>query len=358
MNNEDAKFMPVGAMVAYAGDAAAQRDDLAAAGWLICDGQEISQVDFKDLFDVIGLAFGAPDGGALLNLPDLRGLFMRGVSNDSDSDPDKNDRTVLHRGGNIGNTVGSYQEYATGKPKNPFAARFTGDVIGKSSLDGGCDVADAGRYKDGNGEGRTDGTGGDLETRPVNKYVYYLIKYKPLNDRLEPVVPPVGSVIPFAGTPNQALQQNWVHCAGSAQSVTGEFKDLYGAIGTANGTPQEGEFNLPDYRGYFLRGVSMDAEGRDPEASEREAAAPGGNAGNKNGSKQGDATAYPVSDDFVTVIPHLPDSSGDPAISGFAKDVFTWNSGTVQGVDVINEGGGDAETRPINTTVGYYIRFR
>lgn len=353
----EAHLVPVGAIIAYAGDAESQRDELRRAGWLLCDGEPLSQSEYAELFDKIRMAFGAPEEGGLFNLPDLRGLFIRGVSNDTDRDPDKNARSLLRHGGNIGNEVGSYQEYATGSPKDAFRATIPNAMIGDRSLDAGCDVSDAGRYRGGDGTGRTDGSGGDLETRPINKYVYYLIKYKVYDEVREPVDLPIGSVSAYAGKPSQALQQNWVLCDGGAQSATGEFKDLYAAIGTANGQPSEGQFNLPDFQGYFLRGVSMGVEGRDPDVSSRSAAKPGGNSGDKVGSQQGDATAYPVSDDFITTIPHLPESSGDPAITGAAKDVFTWNGGTVRGVDVAQDGG-DHETRPINMSVAYYVRFR
>lgn len=47
-------------------------------GWLVCDGQAVSRADYKDLLDAIGLTWGIGDGASTFNVPDLRGLFLRG----------------------------------------------------------------------------------------------------------------------------------------------------------------------------------------------------------------------------------------------------------------------------------------
>jgi len=80
---------------------------------------------------------------------------------------------------------------------------------------------------------------------------------------------PVGAVIAFAGkiltsssgdSANQTDMQHfgWKVCDGSTLQIDGN-RPLYDAIGTLYGTPGEGQFLLPDYSGYFLRGV--DAKG-------------------------------------------------------------------------------------------------
>ncbi|MEW5849805.1 MAG: phage tail protein [Myxococcota bacterium] len=96
---------------------------------------------------------------------------------------------------------------------------------------------------------------------------------------------PVGTVVAFAGT---VPPTGWLMCDGSALSRT-QYAALFNAIGTAHGAPDEGTFNLPDYRGRFLRGVDGDA-GRDPDRATRQAMAPGGNAGDVVGSIQQDTT--------------------------------------------------------------------
>ena len=53
---------------------------VAPDGWLVCDGDEISRINYSDLFAVIGTRFGDGDGSSTFNLPDLRGMFIRGWS--------------------------------------------------------------------------------------------------------------------------------------------------------------------------------------------------------------------------------------------------------------------------------------
>lgn len=352
-NSSDA---PVGTIIPYSGDAKTQRDTLKAAGWLICDGAELSQTEYKELFDTIGQAFGSPADGRF-NIPDFRGLFLRGVSEDSGNDPDAASRTALHDNGNAGNAVGSFQPWATGKPRKDFTATIPKNKIGNSKLDKGACVDDAGKYRDEDGYGDTDGTGGDKETRPINVYVYYLIKWKTTTNSGGLATPPVGTVMAYAGHAITALASNWASCEGAERQRVGKFESLFAAIGTAFGSTGDNKFNLPDLRGYFLRGVNMDAENRDPEAEGREALQPGGNTGNAVGSKQADATGYPVSKPFRTAIPHLPNQSGAPAMSGFAKDVYKWNNNS-SGPIALTTGGGDEETRPINTAVAWHVLYQ
>lgn len=48
------------------------------AGWLYCDGSNVSRVVYQELFDAIGTTYGAGDGSTTFKLPDLRGEFIRG----------------------------------------------------------------------------------------------------------------------------------------------------------------------------------------------------------------------------------------------------------------------------------------
>jgi phage-related tail fiber protein len=50
-------------------------------GYLLCNGAAISRTTYADLFAAIGTAFGAGDGSATFNIPDLRGEFLRGWDN-------------------------------------------------------------------------------------------------------------------------------------------------------------------------------------------------------------------------------------------------------------------------------------
>ncbi len=47
-------------------------------GWLECNGQAVSRIDYARLFNKIGTTFGVGDKETTFNLPDLKGVFVRG----------------------------------------------------------------------------------------------------------------------------------------------------------------------------------------------------------------------------------------------------------------------------------------
>ena len=53
--------------------------ETAPPGTLACDGSEISREAYKELFQVLGTKAGAGDGRTTFNVPDLRGMFIRGT---------------------------------------------------------------------------------------------------------------------------------------------------------------------------------------------------------------------------------------------------------------------------------------
>lgn len=82
---------------------------------------------------------------------------------------------------------------------------------------------------------------------------------------------PTGSVIAFAGSAT-ALPTGWALCDGSAVSRTSAtYAGLFAVIGTVHGSGDgTTTYNLPDYRGRFLRGTDRGA-GHDPDADQRTA---------------------------------------------------------------------------------------
>ncbi len=93
------------------------------------------------------------------------------------------------------------------------------------------------------------------------------------------LVPP-GTVIAYAGVVSGSVNppQGWLLCDGSTVSRT-TYAALFAAIGTTAGAGDGATtFNLPDYRGYFLRGLD-NGTGRDPNASTRGAENTGGGTG-------------------------------------------------------------------------------
>ena len=192
--------VPVGTVMAYAGKAV-------PAGWLIADGQALRRADYPALFAAIDTAHGAGvrmDGakepGTDFNLPDYRGVFLRGVDRDrngiaSSRDARAGDRLAARGpGGFRGNMVGSFQDYATARPQR--TAFTTGDESNKHShpvvggnktnhvgndADRGTDMGMNNSFSIGEndrGHTHTVSVGGDEETRPKNVAVYWIIKVR------------------------------------------------------------------------------------------------------------------------------------------------------------------------------------
>ena len=185
--------MPVGSVMPFAGDSTKVPD-----GWLLCDGRAMPASDYPELFDTIGTNFGdgstdtrpvAIDGE--FNLPDLRGIFVRGLDNPetevgaADKDPDSETRSL-----------GDYQEDAFQGWQGAIGGVGDGDPIyyGKNRLDNGI-ISGNGHYTNhgladfittAQGDPSmlkpaNDGTNGDPrttnETRPKNVALNYIIKY-------------------------------------------------------------------------------------------------------------------------------------------------------------------------------------
>ncbi|OUO94816.1 phage tail protein [Cloacibacillus sp. An23] len=55
-------------------------------GYLYCDGSEVNRNVYKELFAAIGTTWGAGDGADTFNIPDLRGIFVRGDGGENNAD--------------------------------------------------------------------------------------------------------------------------------------------------------------------------------------------------------------------------------------------------------------------------------
>ncbi len=152
--------VPAGSILPFGGTTA-------PTGYLLADGSAVSRSTYSDLFAAIGTAYGNGDGSTTFNLPDLRGRFLRGVDGGSGRDPDVANRTAMAAGGNTGNNVGSIQLDEFEAHTHTYnRVTYSGGGTGR-----GCNTSAAG------GENvSTTSTGGN-ETRPVNAYVNYIVKY-------------------------------------------------------------------------------------------------------------------------------------------------------------------------------------
>src|SRR5262249_45237279 len=167
--------LPVGTVLAYAGELPY---DLKPRGWLVCDGHAELATDYEELFRAIGYTFGAQSTSVpKFNKPELSGRFIRSTAPDlakrKERDPEWAERFNRYPHGATGANVGSYQGYGTARPVKSFSASFEKLDIYKTTDAAGCGSNPA-SYHDGSVTFPL--YGGDAETRPKNKYVYFIIK--------------------------------------------------------------------------------------------------------------------------------------------------------------------------------------
>ena len=63
-----------------------------------CDGRAISRSTYSELYNLIGTQFGDGDGSNTFNIPDYRGLFLRGWDGGSNRDPNRKYGTIQQNG--------------------------------------------------------------------------------------------------------------------------------------------------------------------------------------------------------------------------------------------------------------------
>ena len=169
-----------------------------------------------------------------------------------------------------------------------------------------------------------------------------------------------GTVVPYAGSSVPA-NSGWLLCDGRAVSRT-QYAALFAAIGTTHGVGDAATtFNLPDYRGRFLRGVDdpdgaggQPAAGRDPDAAARTAMASGGNVAGAVGSVQGDefkSHGHQLSRPLTQAAGGQ--IFGGPGPTG-ARAPDQVNNPSVP--EILAEAVGGSETRPKNAYVNYLIK--
>jgi microcystin-dependent protein len=61
------------------GNISASASTSVPAGWLLCDGSAVSRTNYARLFSAVGTNWGIGNGTTTFNLPDLRGMFLRGA---------------------------------------------------------------------------------------------------------------------------------------------------------------------------------------------------------------------------------------------------------------------------------------
>lgn len=162
---------PIGAICPYMGplELPHQLVYILRQGWLPCDGRTLRLAEFPDLGMVLGNRYGGDD--LHFALPDLRGMFLRGTSPDSETDPDRDQRAgpahfdPAHKGG-----VGSTQQCALQTHTHAYQAPTSAPPSA-----GGEPGALKALIEGETGPPEPAAVAGK-ETRPVNIAVNYLIR--------------------------------------------------------------------------------------------------------------------------------------------------------------------------------------
>lgn len=168
---------------------------------------------------------------------------------------------------------------------------------------------------------------------------------------------PAGTVVAFAG---ELIPAGWLACDGAAISAA-QYPSLCAALGASWGSAGTGQCRLPDLRGQFLRGAHGPAV--DPTGDRPVGVVQGGaleshghgvqDPGHTHGIEQRQGQAWCLYGDTQ----FGPSSGGAPTSTGTGqgnKGCFTLTTVT-SGVSVVATG--DAETRPVNTSVNYIVKY-
>jgi hypothetical protein len=149
------RYVPPGTIITYGGDLGTLSSgnlEEPIPGWFFCNGATYSTGNYPELHSAIGSSWGGSG-----QLPDLMGVFLRGLDPSNLVDPD------------TGRTVGSLQAEDFKAHTHEMAYHWAANVE-----TGGGYIA--GFKNPAAGYPSTQASGGD-ETRPVNRAIYYLIKY-------------------------------------------------------------------------------------------------------------------------------------------------------------------------------------
>jgi len=194
------------------------------------------------------------------------------------------------------------------------------------------------------------------------------VKLTNLNSEVTAKFIPTGSFFYWVGSTN-TVPTGFLYCNGAAVSRT-TYAALFAVVGTQFGQGDNSTtFNLPDTRGYFVRGAN-DGSGNDPNAATRTAAATGGSTGDNIGSVE--TSTFTAHTHIASVTdpghshPEQTGSNGGAAVgivsfntAQTGVNVLTTNAtvNVVTGVTVANANSGGLETRPININMAGIIKY-
>lgn len=340
--------IPLGSAIAFPVKAPEQTplDDF----WRYCEGQTFIAAEGSTFYPLYG-AIGTVNGGVKgvgdqverFAIPDLRGLYIRGVGKSTlipAERPRDTPRPDLSIPGNSGNDVGSYQDWATASPRGEkFQVAIQSYPFNST---GGYQAGAANAAKHTGDTGTFDVAGGNAETRPKTFAVDWYVRFR---TNVSTGAEPLGSELPLGAvisTGSAAALGNWMPCEGQTLQIA-EYEGLFKVIGTQFGGDGVATFCLPDMRGRFLRGCG-------PELKEPR---PRGTPPAQAGAVQEDITGAPRNK-FTVTLSNWP--------GGNTSDIISYGTGTkllkLEGDKTVTASGGDVETRPANIYVLHLIKVR
>lgn len=175
---------------------------------------------------------------------------------------------------------------------------------------------------------------------------------------------PIGTIISF-GAGIDKIPEGWLLCDGTQyDGTTPEYEAIYGVLKNTWGGSGT-NFNVPELRGYFLRGVD-NGRGQDPDAIARTSKLAGGNTGDNVGTYQTEGIkthdhpltetnhTHGYSDSYAGTVMSDDTSGRSVANTSTSTDNGTTNS---SGAGVSIRAVGDNLSRPKNANVLYIIKY-
>ena len=143
-------------------------------GYLACDGSAVSRSTYADLFFAISTTWGGGDGSTTFNVPDLRGLFLRGTGTNNTVNTSAGTKAIGPAvGGTTGDTFRQHSHSllnADGTNVNTNWRNLTDSI----NQGGNSGLTSSGNVNYGQ---TVVGNAGSAETKPCNAGVTYLIKF-------------------------------------------------------------------------------------------------------------------------------------------------------------------------------------
>lgn len=125
--------VPVGTVLPFAGATV-------PTNFLLCDGREVSRFTYQNLFNIVGIAYGAPTSSSVFKLPDMRGRVVVGKDNMGGASAN---RLTSSNADQLGGKVGTELHVLT-SAQMPAHTHTYGDHVFASGAAGAEDGADDG----------------------------------------------------------------------------------------------------------------------------------------------------------------------------------------------------------------------